>query len=90
MRQRCRRREVAALAVKTESQVTGDDTYIYAGLARIYRDLNQPNIDIKYYKDSINEIEEVRRGIQGLPPELQKSLAPPTFALSVLGWREWV
>ncbi|MDF5713532.1 MAG: tetratricopeptide repeat protein [Rhizonema sp. NSF051] len=62
-----------ALAIKTESQVTGNDTYIYAGLARIYRDLNQPNIAIKYYKDSINEIEEVRRGIQGLPPELQKS-----------------
>ncbi|MFE1744529.1 CHAT domain-containing protein [Coleofasciculus sp. H7-2] len=62
-----------ALAITTDNQVTGGDAYIYAGLARIYRDLNQPNIAIGYYKQSVNKIEEVRRNIQGLPPELQKS-----------------
>lgn len=66
------------LSIQTDNQVTGADAYIYAGLARIYRDLNQPNIAIKYYKDSINKIEEVRRGIQGLPRELQKSFLDAT------------
>ncbi|MBR8839733.1 MAG: CHAT domain-containing protein, partial [Stigonema ocellatum SAG 48.90 = DSM 106950] len=67
-----------ALAITTDNQIPGADAYILAGLARIYQDLNQPNIAIKYYKDSVNQIEEVRRGIQGLPPELQKSFLDAT------------
>lgn len=67
-----------ALAIKTDNQVTGADAGIYAGLARIYRDLNQPLAAISYYKQSINKIEEFRRGIQGLPPELQSSYLQAT------------
>ncbi len=67
-----------ALAITTDNQILGADAYILAGLARIYRNLNQPNIAIKYYKDSINKIEEIRHGIEGLPPELQKSFLDAT------------
>ncbi|MDF5728730.1 MAG: tetratricopeptide repeat protein [Rhizonema sp. PD38] len=66
-----------ALAITTDHQIPGADAYILAGLARIYQ-LNQPNIAIKYYKDSVNKIEEVRHGIEGLPPELQKSFLDAT------------
>ena len=68
-----------ALAITTDNQILGADAYILAGLARIYRNLNQPNIAIKYYKDSINKIEEIRHGIEGLPPELQKSFLDATI-----------
>jgi tetratricopeptide (TPR) repeat protein len=68
-----------ALAIKTDTQVAGADANIYAGLARTYRDLNQPNVAITYYKQSVNKIEEVRRGIEGLPPELQTSFLDTTI-----------
>ena len=67
-----------AQALVVNNQVTGGDAYIYAGLASIYRDLNQPNVAISYYKQSINGIEEIRRNIQGLPPELQSSFLQAT------------
>jgi CHAT domain-containing protein len=66
-----------ASAIKIDNQVT-DDAYIYAGLARIYRDLNQPGVAISYYKQSVNNIEQVRRNIQGLPSELQNSFLQAT------------
>ena len=62
-----------ALAIQTPENVTGDKSGIYAGLGRVYRKLNQPSIAIGYYKQAVNGIEEFRRGIEGLPPELQKS-----------------
>ncbi len=67
-----------AQALVVNNQVTGGDAYIYAGLATIYRDLNQPSVAISYYKQSINGIEEVRHNIQGLPPELQNSFLQAT------------
>ncbi|MEW5859866.1 MAG: tetratricopeptide repeat protein [Cyanobacteriota bacterium] len=71
-------RKEQAIAAYQQAQAIGDDAYIYAGLARIYRDLNQPNVAIGYYKQSVNKIEEVRRNIQGLPTELQKSFLEAT------------
>lgn len=68
-----------ALAIKADNQILGNDALIYAGLGRTYTDLNQPNIAIGYYKQSINLIEEVRRNIEGLPPELQKSFLNATI-----------
>ncbi|GAA6623530.1 tetratricopeptide repeat protein [Scytonema sp. NUACC26] len=35
-----------ALAIQTDNQVKGADAGIYAGLAQVYQDLNQPNIAI--------------------------------------------
>ncbi|MEC4818624.1 MAG: CHAT domain-containing protein, partial [Scytonema sp. PMC 1069.18] len=67
-----------ALAIKTQAKTVGENSGIYAGLARIYRDLNQPNVAIAYYKDAINSIEEVRRGVEGLTPEIQKSFLNAT------------
>ncbi len=68
-----------ALAIKTQ---TDTDAYNYAGLARIYRDLNQPSVAIKYYKESINKIQEFRHSIEGLPPELQNSFLESTVDLN--------
>jgi CHAT domain-containing protein/uncharacterized protein HemY len=68
-----------ALAIPTDNQVAGADSYIYAGLARTYLELNQPNVAITYYKQSVNKIEEIRRGIEGLPPELQTSFLDATI-----------
>lgn len=67
-----------ALAIATPTEVAGSKSGILYGLASIYRDLNQPNVAITYYKQSINGIEEVRRNIQGLPPELQNSFLQAT------------
>ncbi|MBD2776392.1 CHAT domain-containing protein [Iningainema tapete] len=68
-----------ALAIQTDNQVKGADAGIYAGLARVYQDLNQPNIAITYYKESVNRLEEIRRGIEGLPKELQNSFLNSTI-----------
>ncbi len=62
-----------AIAIQTPENVTGSNAGIYAGLGRVYRKLNQANIAIGYYKQAINGIEKIRRGIEGLPPELQNS-----------------
>ncbi|MDF5727869.1 MAG: CHAT domain-containing protein [Rhizonema sp. PD38] len=67
-----------ALFITTDNQVTGNNAGTYAGLANIYQSLNQPNTAITYYKQYINKIEEVRHGIQGLPPELQNSFLNTT------------
>lgn len=66
------------MAIKTDTQVLGGDSGINAGLASTYADLNQPSDAIKYYKDAINGIEQVRRNIQGLPPQLQASFLQAT------------
>jgi len=68
-----------AIAIKTEPDT---DAYNYAGLARIYRDLNQPSVAIKYYKESINRIQQFRHNIEGLPPELQNSFLDSTVDLN--------
>ncbi|MEO1378052.1 MAG: CHAT domain-containing protein, partial [Cyanobacteria bacterium J06635_10] len=67
-----------ALAIQTPENVTGNNSGIYAGLGRVYRKLNQPSIAIVNYKKAINGIEEIRRGIEGLPPELQSSFLNKT------------
>ena len=60
-------------------QVPYKDAEILAGLARTYRDLNQPNVAITYYKESVNKIEEIRQNIQSLSPELKKSFLDTTI-----------
>ncbi len=67
-----------ALAIKIPAKTVGENSGTYAGLARIYRDLNKPNVAIAYYKDAINSIEEVRRSVEGLTPEIQKSFLNAT------------
>ncbi|BAY66012.1 TPR domain protein [Calothrix brevissima NIES-22] len=67
-----------ALAIKTQAKTVGADSGIYASLGRVYADLNQPNAAISYYKEAINRIEEVRRGIKLLTPELQASFLQTT------------
>ncbi|MFW5765195.1 MAG: CHAT domain-containing protein, partial [Coleofasciculus sp.] len=62
-----------ALAINTLEEVIGDKSYSYAGLGRVYAELDQPNIAITYYKQAINDFEEIRRINQELPPQLQES-----------------
>ena len=62
-----------AIAIQTPENINGSEWGIYAGLGRVYRKLNQTNVAISYYKQAINGIETIRRGIEGLPPELQNS-----------------
>ncbi|NJN12116.1 MAG: tetratricopeptide repeat protein [Richelia sp. RM1_1_1] len=62
-----------ALAIKTQAKAVGADSGIYAGLGRVYAELNQPNVAITHYKEAINRIEEVRSGIKLLTPDLQAS-----------------
>ncbi|MEM7717064.1 MAG: tetratricopeptide repeat protein, partial [Cyanobacteria bacterium P01_A01_bin.68] len=62
-----------AIAIQTPENVTGSEWGLYAGLGRVYRKLNQPKKAIENYELAINAIQEIRGGIEGLPPELQKS-----------------
>jgi CHAT domain-containing protein len=68
-----------ALAIQTDNQVKGADAGIYAGLAQVYQNLNQPNVAITYYKESVNRLEQIRSGIEGLPKELQNSFLNSTI-----------
>ncbi|MDZ7957875.1 MAG: CHAT domain-containing protein [Aulosira sp. DedQUE10] len=67
-----------ALAIKTQGKVVGADSAIYAGLGRTYADLNQPNEAIQNYQQAIKRFEDVRRGVQGLTPDLYKSFFQST------------
>ena len=69
-----------ALAIQIDEQIAGANAGIYGGLGQIYRDLNQPNIAITYYKKAVNGIEIIRRSIEGLPPELQASFLGGKFS----------
>lgn len=71
-------RKQDAIIAYQQALALGGDSSIYAGLAMTYRDLNQTNIAIGYYKQAINSIDQVRRNIEGLPPELQKSFLQAT------------
>lgn len=61
------------LAIKVSAKVVGADSDIYAGLGRAYADLNQPDEAIKNFREAFTRAEEVRRGFQGLTPDLQAS-----------------
>jgi CHAT domain-containing protein len=61
-------------ALTADSQTEASADFVaYAGLARIYRDMNSPTVAITHYKQAINGIEQIRGNIRGLPLNLQKS-----------------
>ncbi|WP_178381688.1 CHAT domain-containing protein [[Phormidium ambiguum] IAM M-71] len=66
-------RKNEAIALYQEAIAIDSDYSILAGIGRVYRDLNSPVTAITYYKQAINEIEQVRGKISGLPVALQKS-----------------
>ncbi|WP_413470357.1 CHAT domain-containing protein [[Phormidium] sp. LEGE 05292] len=66
-------KKTEAIALYQEAIAIDSDYSILAGIARVYRDLNSPITAITYYKQAINEIEQVRGKISGLPIALQKS-----------------
>lgn len=66
-------RKNEAIALYQEAIAIDSDFSILAGIGRVYRDLNLPVTAITYYKQAINEIEQVRGKISGLPVALQKS-----------------
>ena len=68
-----------AIALQTDNP--NDNAYLYAGLARIYADRNQPQLAIVFYKQAVNSIQTVRRNIEGLPPQLQASFLQNTIDL---------
>ena len=41
-------------------------------MGRVYRRLNQPELAITHYKQGVSVIEDLRRELQALPPELQQ------------------
>ncbi|BAY27832.1 hypothetical protein NIES2100_76580 [Calothrix sp. NIES-2100] len=63
-----------ASAIADKLNYDGNRAILYAGLARIYRELNQPTTAITYYQKAINDIEKVREKNKGLSRELQTSL----------------
>jgi CHAT domain-containing protein/lipopolysaccharide biosynthesis regulator YciM len=65
-----------ALAINTPN-AGGNNWGIYAGLARTTAP-QQPNTAIAFYKQSINGLQEIRRNIEGLPPQLQQSFLQAT------------
>ncbi|MBD2301660.1 DUF2225 domain-containing protein [Nostoc sp. FACHB-190] len=62
-----------ALSIKVSAKAVGADSDIYAGLGRAYADLNQPEEAIKNLREAFTRAEEIRRGFQGLTPDLQAS-----------------
>ncbi|MBV9387205.1 MAG: CHAT domain-containing protein, partial [Chroococcidiopsidaceae cyanobacterium CP_BM_ER_R8_30] len=63
----------AALATNPTLELPGSGSAPRIGLARVYRSLNMPSTAIAYYKQAVSGVEQVRRKIQGLPPQLQLS-----------------
>ncbi|MCC5603810.1 CHAT domain-containing protein [Nostoc favosum] len=70
---------LGALSVKIPASQLGQNAGIYAGLARTYADLNQPTTAIAYYKKSIDEFEQIRRGVKGLSQQYQNSFLNVTI-----------
>ncbi|WP_421659437.1 tetratricopeptide repeat protein [Leptothermofonsia sp. ETS-13] len=69
-----------ALGQKAGSSIASSgNSGIYAGLARAYADLNQPQMAIVFYKQAINSIEDTRFKLRGLSPDLQQSFLKGTF-----------
>jgi CHAT domain-containing protein len=66
-------KKTEAIALYQQAISIDSDYSILAGIARVYRDLNSPITAITYYKQAINEIEQIRGKISGLPVALQKS-----------------
>ncbi|BAY64864.1 hypothetical protein NIES22_49640 [Calothrix brevissima NIES-22] len=63
-----------AATIADKFNYSGSRAVLYAGLARTYRELNQPTTAITYYQKAINDIEKVREKNRGLSRELQSSL----------------
>jgi CHAT domain-containing protein len=61
------------LDLAKQKEYSGSLAVVYTGLARVYRDLNQPTAAITYYQQAIDDIEESRGKIRGLSRELQTS-----------------
>jgi CHAT domain-containing protein/uncharacterized protein HemY len=59
--------------------ITGENAYIYAGLARVYQDKNDVAQAINFYQKSIGGLKQIRTNIQGLPPQLQTSFLQATI-----------
>jgi CHAT domain-containing protein len=68
-------------AISMESQQADNTTPILFGLGRIYRDQNQPSLAIAYYKQAVQEIEQVRSKNRKLSQSLQAS-----FLESLIGF----
>lgn len=63
----------ASIAADPTPELPGSSSGNYLGLARIYRRLNHPVTAIAYYKKAVSGVEQVRRKIAGLPPQLQQA-----------------
>ncbi|MBF2063152.1 MAG: tetratricopeptide repeat protein [Calothrix sp. C42_A2020_038] len=72
------RKQDAVEAYKEGLGIVSNDWRVYAGLARAYTDLNQPNEAIKNYQQAIERIEDVRRNLKGLAPESQLAFLQAT------------
>jgi CHAT domain-containing protein/uncharacterized protein HemY len=66
-------REKAIDAYGESLSLGEDDPNAQAGIARVYQDLGLPTTAITHYKQAINQIEDTRKDISGLPKDLQKS-----------------
>jgi CHAT domain-containing protein/Flp pilus assembly protein TadD len=62
-----------SLTTNPTPDIPGSNSDNYTGLGRAYRSLGKPQVAIAYYKKAVDQVEEFRRTIQGLPPELQNS-----------------
>jgi len=62
-----------ALATDPTPELPGSGSGARIGIGRVYRELNQPELSITNYKQGVSGIEDLRRKLQDLPPELQQS-----------------
>jgi CHAT domain-containing protein/ATP/maltotriose-dependent transcriptional regulator MalT len=71
----------SALAIRLSSDPKLEDrnnTAIYAGLANIYANRKQTGTAIAFYKQAINNIEDIRKLIKTVDPKLQQSFLQAT------------
>ena len=62
-----------ALAYYNEALALEPNYYTRAAIARLYRDQGLPNVSVSYYKQAINQIEQVRGNVRNLSSGLEES-----------------
>lgn len=63
-----------ALDKYRQASILNNVFYVQAGIARVYRDMDMPDLAIGYYKQAINQVETVRTNVSGMDTALQQAV----------------
>ncbi|TVQ15313.1 MAG: CHAT domain-containing protein, partial [Leptolyngbya sp. DLM2.Bin27] len=63
-----------ALSSYRQASILDHRFYVQAGIARVYQDMNMPELAIGYYKKAINQIEAIRTDVSSLDAVLQQAV----------------